>query len=522
MKRIVLFVLMLVSVAAISQPANYLNIRSRYNLIAVKTDSGFHVPGYSTIPNYRGGVWTGSGNVGVDTVNHKFYFYSGGSWREAGSTNYADSLRRSGLAVQMRKNGVWTTQFNLPDSTKQITVGDLDGFGSSSDGATIYNDTLYMQLFGSEVPGLVPSSPMDTTHYLRADGAWDDLANKADTSDLIGIDTTGVQDGDVATWDAANKKVIFEPPTGGGSTDSTWHISFKTGVTTYAPAAGDSTFKHSYLVDKVMDVYREGVHQVYDDSVGYTYVVADTTIKFFPVLDTNERVDIVLRDSTRQRWLVLENNSINATEINYEGSSDVGNNGASSNILTTQYTVSPNENRILIVGIIGDVVNGADDITSVSYSGSSMTFSGKTISYQNRWQYLYYLMNPPSGAHNIVINSATVHYLGAGAIDYSGVAAIDSVKTSKTDYNATTHTSSITTEKNNSWVVCFEEGYSSAGPATAGAGLFRRNYQSGFNIWTLFDSNGPISPAGVYTITTNRPNDNGFGISHNIIVIKPY
>jgi hypothetical protein len=30
--------------------------------------------------------------------------------------NYADSLRRSGLAVQMRKNGSWTTQFNLPDS----------------------------------------------------------------------------------------------------------------------------------------------------------------------------------------------------------------------------------------------------------------------------------------------------------------------------------------------------------------------------------------------------------------------
>ncbi len=118
MKRIVLFVLMLVSVAAISQPANYLNIRSRYNLIAVKTDSGFHVPGYSTIPNYRGGVWSGAGNIGVDTVNHKFYFYSGGAWRLAGSTNYADSLRRVGLNVQMRKNGSWTTQY-----TDSVGVG---------------------------------------------------------------------------------------------------------------------------------------------------------------------------------------------------------------------------------------------------------------------------------------------------------------------------------------------------------------------------------------------------------------
>ena len=91
MKKILSILLLFISVAAISQPSNYLNIRSRYNLIAVKTDSGFHVPGYSTIPNYRGGVWSGAGNVGVDTVNNKFYFYSGGSWREAGSTNYADS-----------------------------------------------------------------------------------------------------------------------------------------------------------------------------------------------------------------------------------------------------------------------------------------------------------------------------------------------------------------------------------------------------------------------------------------------
>ena len=111
MKKILSILLLFISVAAISQPSNYLNIRSRYNLIAIKSDSGFHVPGYSTIPHIRGGTWAGSGNVGVDTVNNKFYFYSGGAWREAGSTNYADSLRRTGLAVQMRKNGNWTTQY---------------------------------------------------------------------------------------------------------------------------------------------------------------------------------------------------------------------------------------------------------------------------------------------------------------------------------------------------------------------------------------------------------------------------
>ena len=85
--------------------------------------------------------------------------------------NYADSLRRVGLDVQMKKNGIWTNQFDLPDSTK-LLVGTLGGFGESVDGATIHNDTLYMQMFGAEVPGLVPASPMNTTDYLRADGTW--------------------------------------------------------------------------------------------------------------------------------------------------------------------------------------------------------------------------------------------------------------------------------------------------------------------------------------------------------------
>ena len=196
MKKILSILLLFISVAAISQPSNYLNIRSRYNLIAVKTDSGFHVPGYSTIPNYRGGVWTGSGNVGVDTVNNKFYFYSGGAWREAGSTNYADSLRRSGLSVQMRKNGNWTTQFNdsigitqdVLDDTAAAIREDFQTMGGSSiiytnssakikriEDSTYYtafsvsmtkNDTIH--IFASQ--GETHTDRMWVTHYYSTDG----------------------------------------------------------------------------------------------------------------------------------------------------------------------------------------------------------------------------------------------------------------------------------------------------------------------------------------------------------------
>lgn len=305
MKRLLTVFFLMVSIYGFGQvPSNYLNIRSRYNLIAVKTDSGFHVPGYSTIPNYRGGVWSGAGNIGVDTVNNKFYFYSGGAWREAGSTNYADSLRRSGLSVQMRKNGNWTTQFNLPDSVggSSLVVGAIDAAGSSTDGAIIRNDTLFMQLFGSEVPGLTP--------------AGGDPA-KADTSDMLTIDTTGVQDGDVATWDDANNKVVFEAPTG-GSTDSTWHINFKTEVTPGAPNGGDSTFVHPYLEGKVLDIYRDGVRQ---SILSNQYSITTNTLVFHPPLDSAEVVEIIIKDSTRHRWLLFEDIQEQDIEINsYQGS----------------------------------------------------------------------------------------------------------------------------------------------------------------------------------------------------------
>lgn len=115
---------MIISVVGYSQPTNYVWYKSRTRQYAFMADSGMHIPTYISTPTIRNGIWTGPGNIGIDTTNNKFYFYSGGAWREAGSTNYADSLRRVGLAVQMRKGGVWTDQYT-----------DSVGGGGSSDSA---------------------------------------------------------------------------------------------------------------------------------------------------------------------------------------------------------------------------------------------------------------------------------------------------------------------------------------------------------------------------------------------------
>lgn len=84
MKRILILLFILCSFEAIGQaPASYTYIAARYRYFAGVMDSGFVVPRFSTTPYIRTGTFNGAGHVGVDTVNHRFYWYSGGSWRYA-------------------------------------------------------------------------------------------------------------------------------------------------------------------------------------------------------------------------------------------------------------------------------------------------------------------------------------------------------------------------------------------------------------------------------------------------------
>ena len=90
--------------------------------------------------------------------------------------------------------------------------------------------------------------------------------------------------------------------------------------------------------------------------------------------------------------------------ITYDNSADGGNNGGSTASLTYSYTVGSGANRLLVVNLIGDTT--ADDISSVTYGGTALTLVGKVHVPANNWQYMYYLLNPSSGSHNIVLPRA--------------------------------------------------------------------------------------------------------------------
>ena len=55
----------------------------------------------------------------------------------------------------------------------------------------------------------------------------------------------------------------------------------------------------------------------------------------------------------------------------FDNAADGGNNGGSTASLTYYYTVGTNPNRLLLVNLVGD--SSADDISSVTYAGASMT-----------------------------------------------------------------------------------------------------------------------------------------------------
>lgn len=194
--------------------------------------------------------------------------------------------------------------------------------------------------------------------------------------------------------------------------------------------------------------------------------------------------------------------------IAFVNAADGGNNGGSTSSLTFPYTVGSGSNRLLVVPFAGDSGSGADNITSVAYGGVAMTLAKKSVvTSQDRFVYLYYLLNPASGANNVVITAGTNHFILAGAADYTGVkqsAQPDATTTQVSGASASTLTTSLTTILDNCWAVLVEQGFNSSALPTAGTGLTRRTADAAFGTYGLFDSNGAITPAGAYAMTTNR------------------
>lgn len=197
--------------------------------------------------------------------------------------------------------------------------------------------------------------------------------------------------------------------------------------------------------------------------------------------------------------LCLANPSYGA--IAYVGAADLGNNNNSSTTLTASYTVGSGSDRMLVVGVKGSE-STYYDISGVTYNGTAMTLLDKQGP-GNRWIYFFYLLNPDSGTHNVVITATLSGYILAVAADYTGVSQTGQPDaTTKGTGLSGAYTGTVTTTANNSWGILMFGGYSGTSPL-AGSGSTRRAYDGVFGTIGLFDSNGPKTPAGSFSMTAN-------------------
>lgn len=208
--------------------------------------------------------------------------------------------------------------------------------------------------------------------------------------------------------------------------------------------------------------------------------------------------------------------------IGFDTVTDGGNNGGTTNSLSWSHTAT-GSNILLTVCLAGDNVNtGHDDITSVTSGGSGLTlaakYTGGGASSNNGFAYIYFLASAPSGAHTIVVNSTNNHYLIAVSATYTGTSALQPDNTATfPNSGSNPFTTSITTFRNNAWVVTCENAPKS-GPSTT---CVFRLQGAAFNLPSIYDTNAPVSPAGSSSCTTEAniiiANDN-----HVMMSIIPF
>ncbi len=157
--------------------------------------------------------------------------------------------------------------------------------------------------------------------------------------------------------------------------------------------------------------------------------------------------------------------------------------------------------RILFVATYGN--SGFTEFTGITYNGVSLTFIASE-QYGERAS-LWYLINPASGTHDIVISAPTSRPMGGSASSYTGARQSGGLDASIT--NLTTGspiTTTLTTVADNSWTVVGATANWSG--LTAGSGSTVRNTQNSGSLG-IFDSNGPKTPAGSTSMTLSAGNN---------------
>ncbi len=145
---------------------------------------------------------------------------------------------------------------------------------------------------------------------------------------------------------------------------------------------------------------------------------------------------------------------------------------------------------------------GTAQITGATYGGNAMTQIGTGADDGAAADLIrvWYLVNPPSGANNVVLSGTLVALYEGFAISYTGSLQSSVPNASQFQSNegpTTLVTRTVTTTTNNSWSILAVVNNTGATTASTGSTL---RLHSAARV-DLYDSNGPITPAGSHSMS---------------------
>lgn len=180
--------------------------------------------------------------------------------------------------------------------------------------------------------------------------------------------------------------------------------------------------------------------------------------------------------------------------IQFDSSTAPAYSGAATTV-TFSHTCSGTD-RILFVHGTGN--QSPTSTLSATYNGVSMTEVNRSLDSVGTGvpTYLWYMINPPTGANNVVVTSSSNGVVGS-AVSYTGVNQTTPIPESNAtplNTSTTSMTKSLTTTVNNSWLVMtFRTG--SGSTLTAGAGTSVRTQPEivAFGAGSFIDSNSALA-----------------------------
>ncbi len=172
--------------------------------------------------------------------------------------------------------------------------------------------------------------------------------------------------------------------------------------------------------------------------------------------------------------------------------------------LTFSHTVT-GSNTILLVGFLG-TGNPDADITSVTYNGVAMTQAVENLADANEDVYIYYLVNPATGANNVQISWSGTHTIAGRAYSLTGAkqSAQPDASNSGSTGAGTSVSVSVTTVADSSLIAGFARA-PEGGNIGAGANTTERTDDAdSATTWLEYTSN-PKTPAGAQATIATLP-----------------